>query len=278
MKLEMKKDVIYRCIGTDFNNGILSCGFMTKPTKDHSQYNLNINYYSWFFLISGNGYYYTIDGEKIPLNPGDIVQRFPGVCHSTEIIPNGNWLEFFISFGQTTFDYLCSLNLISIDSPVKHVCYDDTIFQRFSRFLAQLKVADDKDLPFMSLQAQEIILSINSLLPLSSQGSYNCMEEACRILSSDLNKKISLEEIATSINMGYENFRKQFYKYTGTSPDRYRIEQRMKRAKLMLLSGISIKETALLTDYSDIYSFTKQFTRTFGVSPGRFIKGNVPIS
>ena len=96
------------------------------------------------------------------------------------------------------------------------------------------------------------------------------MEEACRILSSDINKVISLEEVAVTLHMSYENFRKQFRKFTGTSPCKYRIEQKMKNAKLMLLSGISIKETALLTGYGDAYSFTKQFTHSVGISPGRF--------
>ena len=277
MKLEMKKDVIYRCIGSDFNNGILACGFMTKPTKDHSQYNLLINYYSCFLLLSGSGYYYTKDNEKIPIHSGNIVQRLPGISHSTEIIPDGNWLEFFISFGRSTYDYLCSLNLLPIDIPVRKVYYDEFTIQKLSRLLSVLKGTDDIDLPYLSLQAQEIVLSFHSCMQKASSNDsqIESMEEACRLLSFDINKTISLEKIAAALNMGYESFRKQFHKYTGSSPDRYRIEQRMKHAKLMLLSGNSIKETALLTGYSDTYSFTKQFTQTVGISPGRYINDKI---
>lgn len=274
MKYEIEKEVIYRCIGSDFNDGILACGFMPKPTKEHSQYNMVINYYSWFLLISGSGFYYTKDNEKIPVHSGDVVQRLPGVCHSTEIIPDGNWLEFFISFGHSTYDYLCSLNLIPIDTPVRNVNYDELTLQKLSRFLKKLKEADDIDLPSLLLQAQGIVLSINASLQDNSAdvSQPKSIDEACRLLSSDINIDISLEEIATTLNMSYENFRKQFQKYTGFSPNRYRIEQRIKHARLMLLSGISIKETALLTGYSDTYSFTKQFTHTVGISPGRYIK------
>lgn len=274
MKLEMKKDIIYRCIGSDFNNGILACGFMTKPTKDHSQYNLIINYYSCFLLISGSGFYYTKDNEKVPLHSGDIVQRLPGVCHSTEIIPDGNWLEFFISFGRSTYEYLCSLNLLPVNNPVRNITYDEKTIQKLSRFLTRLKEADDSELPNLLLQAQEIVLSLNSHTEKTPDrdSMTDFMEEAFRLLSSDINKNIPLENIAAELNMSYENFRKQFLKHSGFSPNRYRIEQRMKHAKLMLLSGISIKETAYLTGYSDTYSFTKQFTHTVGVSPGRYMK------
>jgi AraC family transcriptional regulator, arabinose operon regulatory protein len=277
MKLEMKKDVIYRCIGTDFTNGILACGYMTKPTKEQSQYNFTIDYYSCFILLSGSGYYYESDNHKIPIHAGDFVQRFPGVCHTTEITPDGNWLEFFISFGRTTYNFLSSLNLIPTDTPVGKGNYNDSTLQRLNKLLSLMKEVEDTELPYLSHQAQELLLTI--LNPKNKTHGADtmkeAMDEACRLLTSELSATISLEEIAAEVNMSYENFRKQFRKYTGTPPSQYRIDQRIKHAKLMLLSGISIKETAILTGYSDTYSFTKQFTHSVGISPGRFKKENL---
>lgn len=272
MKLEMKKDVIYRCIGTDFTNGILACGFMTKPKHEQSQFNFVIDYYSCFLLLSGSGFYYTKDDAKIPIHAGNFVQRIPGIYHSTEVIPDGNWLEFFISFGRTTYDYLQSLNLLPTDSPVKEVSYNDSTIQIFSKLLRQLKEAEDTELPYMSLKVQKVALYILHNIPkVAHEDSLTkSMEEACRLLSSEVNTNISLKYVAANVNMSYENFRKQFRKFTGTSPAQYRIEQKIKHAKLMLLSGITIKETAILTGYSDVYSFTKQFTHSVGISPGRY--------
>ncbi|SCP95374.1 helix-turn-helix domain-containing protein [Anaerobium acetethylicum] len=274
MNIEMKKDVIYRCIGSDFTNGILACGFMTKPTHDHSQYEFCIDYYSCFLLLSGSGHYYTDENQKMPIQAGDLIQRIPDVCHSTEITPDGTWLEFFISFGRSTYDYLCSLDLLPIDTPVITAGYDEITIQKLSHLLSKLKESEDKELPYLSLQAQELVLSLlSSKQKTSSKDSrIESLEEACRLLASDIDKLVSLETIASSLNMSYENFRKLFLKHTGLSPNRYRIEQRIKHAKLMLLSGISIKETALLTGYADTYSFTKQFTHTAGISPGRYVK------
>lgn len=270
--LEMKSDVIYRCIGPDFTNGILACGYMSKPTKKKSQYNFVIDYYSCFLLLSGSGYYIADNGIKTPIRPGDFVQRIPGVCHSTDIIPDGNWLEFFISFGRTTYDYLRSLGLLPTDTPVLKVNFNDTYIKMYSNLLQQLKEASDSQLPYMLLKAQEAVLSIlqNIRHDTSNNALKETMDEACRLLASDLNKDIPLKDVATAINMSYESFRKHFTKHVGLSPLRYRIEQKMKYAKLLLLSGVSIKETAILTGYCDTYSFTKQFTRSTGTSPGRF--------
>lgn len=276
--LEMKSDVIYRCIGPDFTNGILACGYMSKPTKEKSQYNFITDYYSCFLLLSGSGYYYTNNGIKIPIRAGDFVQRIPGVCHSTEIIPDGNWLEFFISFGRTTYDYLRSLDLLPINTPVNKVDFNDTTIKVYSKLLRQLKEAGDSQLPYMLLKAQEAVLYTfkNIVHDYSSTTLKESMDEACRLLSSDFKKVILLTDVATAINMSYENFRKQFKKHIGLSPSRYRIEQKMKYAKLLLLSGVSIKETAILAGYSDAYSFTKQFTNSAGISPGRFTNGLSP--
>lgn len=270
--METKKDVVYRCIGPDLTNGILACGFMPKATAEQSQYNFMIDYYSGFLLLSGSGRYYTPDREIIPIRAGDFVQRIPGVCHSTEITPDGSWVEFFISFGRSTYNYLCSLNLLPSDTPVIHSHCDENILQQFSRFLYQLKTADDKELPFIALKAQEIVLSIvqRTSGTFSADSEREAIEQACRLLSGDIHTAISLEGVAAALHMSYENFRKQFRKHVGVSPLQYRIEQKMKYAKLMILSGVSIKETAQLTGYSDAYSFTKQFTRSVGISPGRF--------
>lgn len=276
MVLEMKKDVIYRCIGTDFTNGILACGYMSKPLKEHSQYNFSIDYYSCFLLLSGSGFYYGEDGTKYSLQPGCVVQRLPKCIHTTEVTPDGEWLEFFISLGRSTYDYLCSLNLLPVTSPVQITDYDNSLLSEFNRFLEQLKQSDDSQLPYLSLKAQKLVLTLLHQIKTSSRDSAKeAIDEACRYLSSEFDSALSLEEISVKIGMSYENFRKQFRKYTGLSPAQYRIEQRMKHARLMLLSGISIKETAFLTGYSDTYSFTKQFTQTVGISPGKYKKMNL---
>lgn len=272
MKLNIKNDVIYRCLGSDFTNGILACGYMTKNSYEQSQFSFVIDYYSCFLLLSGYGFYYTKDNVKIPIHAGDFVQRIPGEPHSTEIIPDGNWLEFFISLGRSTYENLKSLGLLPTDSPVNRIHYDDNTIQMYSMLLKQLKDASDAQLPYISLRAQEVILFTLDHIQKTISGNSNkkSMEEACYLLSSELNVSISLKDVAASINMSYENFRKQFTKYMGISPVKYRMEQRMKHAKLMLLSGVSIKETALLTGYNDTYSFSKQFKLSVGMPPGQF--------
>ena len=100
----VKSDVIYRCIGENLKNGIVACGFMKKETAERSQYHFSNEFYSCFLLLRGRGEYITEDGERILLEAGDLVQRVPGVVHSTIVEPDGQWLEFFISVSADFFE------------------------------------------------------------------------------------------------------------------------------------------------------------------------------
>jgi AraC family transcriptional regulator, arabinose operon regulatory protein len=72
----------------------------------------------------------------------------------------------------------------------------------------------------VSLKAQEVVLStLHHTQKVSPADALKeSMEEACRLLSSELNTTIFLKDVADTINMSYENFRKQFRKFTGNSP------------------------------------------------------------
>ena len=96
-----KSDVIYRCIGNEMKNGILACGFMRKETADRSQYHFSNEYYSCFVLLRGSGEYIAEDGTSYPLQAGSLVQRLPGVPHSTR--PRWEMAGIFYLDWETVF-------------------------------------------------------------------------------------------------------------------------------------------------------------------------------
>ncbi|QYR23044.1 AraC family transcriptional regulator [Paenibacillus sp. sptzw28] len=96
------------------------------------------------------------------------------------------------------------------------------------------------------------------------------ISKACQLIGGSNDIHYDMKEAAAAVNMGYESFRKLFIATTGLSLQRYHIEQLMKQAKMMLLSGLPIKHVADSLGYGNIYSFTKQFTKAEGISPGRY--------
>ncbi|MDQ0112249.1 AraC family transcriptional regulator [Paenibacillus harenae] len=268
-----ENDVIYRCIGDDFDQGILSCGFMRKRTAERSQYDFKIGYYSCFLILQGNGRFISKDGTVTLMQAGDLVQRLPDQLHSTEIEPNGGWLEFYISVGYPVYHYLRTLGIISSDKEVQAAQLTTDFIYDFVAMLNTLKDATDEKLPYLLMRAQELIIRLHgSINNTQSEQNESKITKACQLIGGSSNIHYDIKQAAAVVNMGYENFRKLFKETTGLSPKRYHIEQIMKQAKMMLLSGLPIKHVAVSLGYGDIYSFTKQFTKSEGISPGRYIR------
>ncbi len=290
----MESDVSYRCIGEDFDEGVVACGFMRKRTRGRSQIDFQIGYYSGFFLLGGSGLYVMGDGREFPIRAGDFVQRLPGEMHSTYVEPDGEWLEFFVSFGRERYQVMKKLGLLP-ETRVNR-CPVEDMLEDCAVHLGRLKEAKDRELGIL-LARQEMLLHellrhgqaqvgremeqkrermekagepAVGRMENHSDKYAETMRQAADILSANPSANLNMEEVAESLSMGYETFRKQFRKRTGLSPADYRMRHKMRQACHMLDAGISIKETAALTGYADVYTFTRQFAKTMGSTPGKY--------
>ena len=264
-----KSDVIYRCIGNEMKNGILACGFMRKETADRSQYHFSNEYYSCFVLLRGSGEYIAEDGTSYPLQAGSLVQRLPGVPHSTRVDPDRKWLEFFISIGKPFFDFFCSLSVLNQEPVLKAELLPGDL-ERYQKLLQSLKATPDSLLPLRIPEMEKEILRMYGYHAHRVNLQRDPIEAACDMLSQNLDEEISLEELARSLQIGYETFRKVFKKQTGVSPARYRTRKKMEQARILLEGGVPMKEIAVLVGYGDVYAFSKQFSRFFGFPPGKY--------
>lgn len=273
--VKQESDVSYRCIGPDFDEGVVACGFMRKRTRSRSQPDFKIGYYSGFFLLSGSGTYVTGEGMEIPIRAGDYVQRLPGEVHSTYVEPDGQWLEFFFSFGRSRYETLQNLGLLP-DARVSR-CPVREKMPECALHLERLKQASDGELGILLSAQEQLLLGLLKYglrqpgdTPEKVNETTEKIRQAEDILTAAPETNLSMEEVAKQLSMGYETFRKQFRKQTGISPADYRLQHRMRQACHMLDAGISIKETAEMMGYADVYTFTRQFTKTVGTTPGQY--------
>ena len=75
-------------------------------------------------------------------------------------------------------------------------------------------------------------------------------------------------KLASNLNMSYSYFRKEFKKRTGTSPNQYFQDLKIKSAKNMLFSSnLSVKEICFQLGYSSPEYFTNLFKKHVGKTP-----------
>ena len=268
-----QSDVIYRCIGENLKNGIVACGFMKKETAERSQYHFSNEFYSCFLLLRGCGEYIAEDGERLPLQAGDLVQRIPGMIHSTRVEPDGQWLEFFISVSADFYEAEKNLGELP-GTPVRKNAFYTVDLDQYKSLVRRLKAATQNELPTIALELERELLYMFGYGKARNENTDkdDYLQNVHDILEQNLDCEISMEKLAKEIHMGYESLRKDFRKKYGISPGKYRIEKKMEQACLLLESGIPIKEIAQMVGYEDVYSFSKQFTKTYHIAPGKYRK------
>jgi AraC-like DNA-binding protein len=86
-------------------------------------------------------------------------------------------------------------------------------------------------------------------------------------IKKNLHQKLSIDSIAKLTYVSKSNFFKMFKDELGTSPNEFILQERINRAKELLASQNSIKETAYQTGFSDTNYFTRVFKQLVGVTP-----------
>jgi len=90
-------------------------------------------------------------------------------------------------------------------------------------------------------------------------------------IEAHLADDISLRDLAAQAGLSTHHFGEAFKASTGTSPHRYLVERRIRRAKELLLGAEqSIAEIAMSVGFASHSHFTDNFRRLTGTTPSRF--------
>jgi AraC-like DNA-binding protein len=99
---------------------------------------------------------------------------------------------------------------------------------------------------------------------------YEKVSMAREFIINNTTKDISLENIASSVNLSSSYLSALFHRYFGISPIEYHIICRIKNAKLLLAKGFNVTETADRVGFHSIHQFSKTFKRKIGVCPSEY--------
>ena len=99
------------------------------------------------------------------------------------------------------------------------------------------------------------------------------VQTVINFMSANLQRKVSLSELASVVNLSPFHFSRFFKTETGISPGQYLIRLRMKKARhLLATSFLSIKQIMALVSYSNRKDFGQHFRRYFDLAPSEYRK------
>ncbi len=94
---------------------------------------------------------------------------------------------------------------------------------------------------------------------------------AVQYVHDNLNRRLTIEEIAAHVHISPRHLARLFTRFTGTTPAAYIECARLDRARALLRDqSTSIKEVATQVGYADVHHFSRVFTRRYGTPPGEF--------
>ncbi|WP_263601292.1 AraC family transcriptional regulator [Chryseobacterium sp. PET-29] len=228
-------------------------------------------------LDNKTGYFDYYPGESVLVAPGETMiidfpeaDETPSQCISLSLNPEFiekslNHLNYHLPKTDETSQWNIELDeyflfnnqsLASATNNIMRIAMDDN---------SQKDIMADfalKELLIRLMQTQARSMVEKNIAKNRSRISF-----AVDYIRKNLHQKLSIESIAKLAYVSKSNFFRMFKDELGTSPNEFILQERISRAKELLKSRNSIKETAFQTGFSDTNYFTRVFKQLVGVTP-----------
>lgn len=264
--------VVSRSLGGPEGRERLGVGFERKTGSFNYSADVDrrYDYYVLIYVIRGRARYELPDGRSFSVESGFLMQRIPGVTHSTITDPESDWAECYLEIGPRLYQAMVEMRIIRPDLFVYPMKPLPGVEDRFMALLESLDSDGEERIPGVLLRLQSLLIDLLSRagMPDLTESDLRMVEEACIYFGATLHQRLDLKKFCTSRGWGYEKFRKVFREKQGMPPGQYILRRRMDKARQLLVgTDLQVSEIAYELGYSNLYEFSAQFKRYCGQSP-----------
>ena len=211
-----------------------------------------------------------VGGQDILLDQQDIM-----------IIDSNDWhmqySDVSVSFLTVSF-WLTDTGLSSITN--KAIKLTPKLKSILKKMLSQSQVGpygDDYISSLLKILLIELLQSsapaVTSPIPSESESENQIVDRAIRIISQNVQKKLTLDELAAQIHISVPYLYKLFQEYLGTSPGKYIARIRIEECKMLLREGrLSMGQIASDMGFSSLQHFSRQFHTICGMTPSQYVR------
>ena len=203
--------------------------------------------------------------------PGEVILLFPET--PARYYPSPDWSTCWVVWNGPESDRIASEAGLTPSNPV--VSAGAATVNRACAELAAWMT--DEDLGAI-LERKRILLGLLAELIRTrdrrTPGLQQRMVKAIRLIEADPDHPPTVQALAAAAHLSASQFGRLFQRHAGRTPAAFITAQRMSRAQTLLASGLSIKETATMTGYADVFHFMRVFRKTVGTTAGRFARAS----
>jgi AraC-like DNA-binding protein len=187
------------------------------------------------------------------------------------------WTIYWVHFtGGHINDFNKQLNL-KIDDGAKEIPFNQNIINTWNIMYNSLEMGYSfENLCNANLCLYQLISSLifsDKHLSTERETDKNIINDTIHFMKKNINKMITVEEMAQHQNLSNSHFSSLFRKSTGIAPLNYFIHLKMQLAcQLLYTNEKKIKEIGLDLGYSDQYYFSRIFKKQMNISPENYRK------
>lgn len=233
--------------------------------------------------VKGRGKIFSGDNEFI-VEPGDLLLFPPEAVHYYGRADDSNeWYHRWVYFRPRAYwaDWLRWPHEVERVGHIKLA--DEQLANEFDSLFLNIEETHKEIRPMSEQLAMNLLERLLiRCYEVSSLADHAPMDhrilEACQILSTSLSAEISIEELAERVFLSPSRLAHLFREQVGVSIVRWREDQRIIRAKLLLqTTPLPVAVIGQQTGYDDQLYFSRVFKKRVGVSPSEYRKSSSPL-
>lgn len=232
--------------------------------------------YQLIYITRGGGLFES-ESCREEITEGTIILLQPGERHRYRPHPHSGWDETWVGFRGNMIDNIIRENQFMPEKAVFRVGFNETIINLFNDINRFSRSGQPGYQPVISgaiLYLLGLIYSESRQDKLQASDMMETMVNKARALfRQHVHNKLSPEQVAEELHVGYSLFRKAFKKHTGVAPGQYLIGLKIEMAKQLLADPNKlIKEIAYELNMDSPLYFCKLFKEKTGVTPVEYRK------
>ncbi|EOD55669.1 AraC family transcriptional regulator [Aeromonas molluscorum] len=96
------------------------------------------------------------------------------------------------------------------------------------------------------------------------------LQRAAELMQDEYANALSLQQLSAMAELSPSHFVRAFNRHYGMTPHAYLLNQRIRRARILLQRGQSLADVALASGFADQAHFQRQFKRLVAATPGQY--------
>jgi len=257
---------------------ITDIGFYPKAMFHYAERLHGISQHIIIYCIEGYGWI-EIDKKRINISPSQFITIPANTPHRYGADKKDPWSIYWAHFKGENAAFIADLIVKNSDNYKPQLTFSEDRIGLFDDIYYNLENGySDDALRYVNMIFYHFLSSMiyeDKFNRMKKTVDTDMVDRVIKIMQDNIQKTITLKEMAAASNLSVTHFSSLFRKKTGHSPIEYFNHLKIQKAcQYLAFTGMTIKELAFCVGVEDQYYFSRMFTRLMGMSPSIYRQRN----